>query len=89
MSNEAIMLLVVVGVLVATLASYLIRVIVILRHVVDTLGKVVFGVRAIALRTEPIGSVVTDLNANLGAVADALEALVVKAGEGAQTQKVS
>jgi hypothetical protein len=75
MSLAAIVSLVLVGVLVATLAFYLIWVILILRRAVDTLGKVTFGVRAIAHRTEPIGPLVSDINANLNAVADALEGL--------------
>lgn len=76
MSAAAIVSLVIVAVLVAALAFYLIRVIVILRHAVDTLGKVTFGVRAIAYRTEPLGEILTDVNANLSAVAGALEQLV-------------
>ncbi len=75
MSLVAIVSLVLVGVLVAALAFYLIWVVVILRRAVDTLGKVTFGVRAIAHRSEPIGPLVADINANLGAVADALEGL--------------
>ena len=87
MSIAAIVSLVLIAVLVAAVASYLIRVIVILRRVVDTLGKVTFGVRAIAARAEPIGPIVDDMNANLTAVADALEGLVAKAT--AETEKVS
>ncbi len=75
MSAAAIVSLVLVGVLVAALAFYLIWVVFILRRAVDTLGKVTFGVRAIAYRTAPIGDLVTDINANLNAVADALEGL--------------
>ncbi|GAC1534311.1 MAG: hypothetical protein NVS3B12_14890 [Acidimicrobiales bacterium] len=75
----AIVSLVITAVIVAALAFYLIRVVLILRHATDTLGKVTFGVRAIALRTEPIGPVLTDVNANLGAVAGALEGIVAKA----------
>ncbi len=75
----AIVSLVLVAVLVIALAGYLIWVVLILRHVVDTLGKVTFGVRAIAHRTEPVGPVVTDINANLTAVAAALEGLVERA----------
>lgn len=63
-------------VIAVVLAGYLIRVILILRHAVDTLGKVTFGVRAIALRAEPIDPVLADVNANLTAVAEALEGLV-------------
>lgn len=75
MSAAAVAALVVSGVLVVALAAYLIWVVLILRHLTDTLGKVVFGVAAIAHRVEPIGGLVTGINANLGAVADALEAL--------------
>lgn len=63
-------------VLSAALAFYLVRVVLILHRAVDTLGKVTFGVRAIAHRAEPITPVLTDVNANLAAVADALEGLV-------------
>lgn len=75
MSAAAIAALVVIGVLVAALAFFLLWVVVILHRLTDTLGKVVFGVRAIAHRVEPVGPVVGELNADLTAVADALEAL--------------
>ena len=77
MSTAAIVSLVIIGVLVAAIAFYLIWVIVILRSAVDTLGKITFGVRAIAHRTEPLGELLGDVNANLSAVAEALEQLVV------------
>ncbi len=76
MSAAAIAALVVIGVLVAALAFYLLWVVVILRRLVDTLGKVTFGVGAIAHRVAPVGPVVNDINADLTAVAGALEALV-------------
>jgi len=76
MSTAAIVSLVIIGVLVAAIAFYLIWVIVILRSAVDTLGKITFGVRAIAHRTEPLGELLGDVNANLSAVAEALEQLV-------------
>ena len=79
MSAAAIVTLVLTGLLIAALAVYLIAVIRILHHVLDTLGKVTFGVRAIAHRTEPVGPVLANVNANLTAVADALEGLVAKA----------
>ncbi len=87
MSTAAIVSLVLVAVLVVALAAYLIWVVLILRHVVDTLGKVTFGVRAIAHRTEPVGPVVADINTNLTAVADALEDLVE--GAAARTADVA
>lgn len=75
MSVAAVVSLVLVAVVVAALAFYLLWVVVILRSAVDTLGKVTFGVRAIAYRTEPIGPLLDGINANLDAVATALEGL--------------
>jgi len=67
--------IIVTAVLVAALAFYLLWVVVILRRLVDTLGKVVFGVGSIAHRVQPVGSLVDQINGDLVAVADALEAL--------------
>lgn len=75
MSAAAIAALVVTGVLVVALAFYLLWVVVILRRLTDTLGKVVFGVASIAHRVQPVGAVVEEINGDLIAVADALEAL--------------
>ncbi len=75
MSAAAIAALVVTGVLVAALAFYLLWVVVILRRLTDTLGKVVFGVRSIAHRVQPVGGIVGEINGDLVGVADALEAL--------------
>lgn len=72
--------LVVTGLLVAALAFYLIWVVVILRLLVDTLGKVQFGVGAIAHRVEPLGSAIHDINHDLGGVADAMESLAEDLG---------
>ncbi len=76
MSLAAVVSLVLIAVLVAVLAFYLITVIVILRRATDTLGKVTFGARAIAHRTEPLGTLLGDVNTDLSAVAGALEQLV-------------
>ncbi len=76
MSVAAVVSVVIIGVLVAALAFYLISVVFILRRAVDTLGKITFGVRAIAHRTEPLGELLGDVNTNLSAVAGALEQLV-------------
>jgi hypothetical protein len=73
MSAAAIVTLIIVALLVGALAFYLIWVVLIVNHVNDTLGKVTFGVRAIAHRTGPVGPALTDVNGNLTAVADALE----------------
>lgn len=75
MSAAALAGLVVTAVLVAALAFYLLWVVVILRRLTDTLGKVVFGVGAIAHRVQPVEHLVGEINADLTAVAEALEAL--------------
>jgi len=75
-SGSAIAAVVVTGVLIAALAFYLIWVVLILRRLTDTLGKVVFGVASIAHRVQPVGGLVGDINGNLGAVAVAVETLV-------------
>ena len=67
--------LVVTAVLVAALAFYLTWVVLILRQLTDTLGKVLFGVGAIAHRVAPVDHLVGEINDDLTAVADALEAL--------------
>ncbi|MDP9444319.1 MAG: hypothetical protein M3P83_08200 [Actinomycetota bacterium] len=75
MSAAAVAALVVTAVLVLALAFYLAWVVLILRRLTDTLGKVSFGVAAISHRVEPIGPIVADLNADLTAVAETLERL--------------
>lgn len=75
MSAAAIAAVVVAAVLVAALAFYLIWVVLLLRQLTDTLGKVTFGVRAIAHRVAPVKGVVAEINGDLVAVADALEDL--------------
>lgn len=59
----------------AALAFYLVRVVLILRSVNDTLGKVTFGVRAIAHRTEPLGELLTPIKTDLEAVATLLDSV--------------
>lgn len=78
MPAAAVATLILTFLLVVALAFSLSWVVLLLRQIADTLGKVTFGVRAIAHRTEPITPLVTELNADLGAVADALEGLVEK-----------
>ena len=76
MSAVAIVTLILVAIAVLALVGYLVRIIFILRHANDQLGKITFGVRAIAHQTKPINELTDNINANLGAVADALEGLV-------------
>lgn len=75
MSAAAVAALVVTGVLVAALAFYLLWVVAILSRLTDTLGKVTFGVAAIAHRVEPVQRLVGEINGDLIGVAEALEAL--------------
>lgn len=76
MPAAAVAVLVVTAVLVAALAFYLIWIAVIVRGLVDTLGKVTFGVGAIAHRLEPVGPVLDEVNQDLMQVAEAIEGLV-------------
>jgi hypothetical protein len=75
MSAAALAAVLVTAVLVAALAFYLIWIVLILHRLVDTLGKVLFGVGAIAHRLEPVGPVLQDVNADLEGVAVAMESL--------------
>ncbi len=75
MPAAGIAALVVTATLIVALAFYLLWVVVILRRLTDTLGKVVFGVRSIAHRVQPLDGLLTEINNDLGGVADALEAL--------------
>ncbi len=76
MPIAAVVMIVLFVVLLLAVAAYLIRVIMILTHVNDQLGKITFGVRAIAHQTKPINELTESMNANLGAVAGALGDLV-------------
>ena len=82
MPAAGITTLVIVGVIVVALAAFLLWVVAMLRRITDTLGKVTFGVRAIAHRVEPVQPLVTQMNGDLGAVAGALEQLAAKVGAG-------
>ncbi len=75
MSTAAVVALIVSGVLIAAVAFYLLWVVVLLRQLTDTLGKVAFGVGSIAHRVQPVEGLVTEINGDLIAVADALGAL--------------
>ncbi len=54
-------------------ASYLVRVVIVLRAVNDSLGRITFGVRAIAHQTAPLGELLTPIKVDLEAVADTLD----------------
>lgn len=78
MPAAAIVSLVLVALLVVALAGYLISVVLLLRRIVDALGKITFGVRAIAHRAQPIGGLLDEVNADLDSVARTLDALVAR-----------
>ncbi len=72
MSVLWIVTLVAAGVLVLALAAYLLTIIAILRRIRETVGLILFGVRAIAHRAGPVEEIVGDINAALIPVRDAL-----------------
>ena len=76
MPFAALVMVILFIVLLLAVASYLVRVIMVLNHVNDQLGKITFGVRAIAHQTTPIEELTESMNANLGAVSGALADLV-------------
>lgn len=65
LSGCSIFAIVVIGLIVIALVFFLVRIISALRQVIDTLGLIVFGVRAIAQRTQPITPVMASINSNL------------------------
>ncbi len=75
MPAAAVVTIVIALVVAAALAYYLVRVVLVLRAVNDSLGKITFGVRAIALRTEPLAELLTPVKTDLEAVAGTLEAV--------------
>lgn len=85
MPAAGIVTIVLALVIAAALAYYLIRVVVILRAVNDSLGKITFGVRAIAHRTAPLAELLAPAKSDLEAVADTLDGVAasLKAGSSA------
>ncbi len=76
MAPASIVTLIVVGLLVVALAYYLITVVVLLRRLIDTLGKITFGLRAIAHRTAPVNDIVSAIEEDLGAIDQTLQTLL-------------
>ncbi len=76
MPAAGIVTLVAIGLTVAALAFYLLHVLFLLRATSFTLGTIVAGLRAIAYQTRPVGDVVSAINADLGEVKEALEAIL-------------
>ena len=84
MPAAAVVTIVIALVIAAALAYYLTRVVIVLRAVNDSLGKITFGVRAIAHRTAPLGDLLTPVKTDLEAVADTLEGVAASLAEEAQ-----
>ena len=84
MPAAAVVTIVIGLVIAAALAYYLTRVVIVLRSVNDSLGKITFGVRAIAHRTAPLGELLTPVKTDLEAVADTLEGVAASLVEEAQ-----
>ena len=76
MPAAAIISIILFTILILAIAAYLVRVIMVLNHVNDQLGKITFGVRAIAHQTKPINELTESMGANLGAISGALGDLV-------------
>ena len=73
---------IVIGLVIAlAVAWYLLRVVLVLRAVNDSLGKITFGVRAIAHRTAPLGELLTPTKNDLVDIAEALEGVAASLAE--------
>ena len=78
MPVAGIVTIVITLVICVALAYYLLRVVMVLREVNDSLGKITFGLRAIAHRTAPLGELLTPVKVDLEAVADTLESVAAE-----------
>jgi len=76
MPIAAIVMIALFIILLLAVAVYLVRVILVLKHANDQLGKITFGVRAIAHQTKPINELTESMAANLSAISGALGDLV-------------
>lgn len=81
MPAAAVVTLIGAGLLVIALAVYLILIARNLRHAVDTLGLITFGVRAIAHRVEPLEPIATQIRDDVGALDDALGEILARPRE--------
>jgi len=81
MPAAAVVTIVIALVIAAALAYYLTRVVIVLRAVNDSLGKITFGVRSIAHRTEPLAELLTPVKTDLEAVADVLDSVAASLAE--------
>lgn len=84
MPIAAVVTIVIALVVAAALAFYLTRVVMVLRSVNDSLGKINFGVCAIAEQTAPLEDLLTPIKTDLEAVADVLDGVAASLTESAQ-----
>jgi hypothetical protein len=76
MGAATVVTLIGVAICVAAIALYLINICMILNHVSFTVGTVIIGVKAIAQATEPLAGVIREIQSNVAAIDDDMEALV-------------
>lgn len=86
MPIAAVVTIVIALVVAAALAFYLTRVVMVLRSVNDSLGKITLGARTIADQTAPLGELLTPIKTDLEAVAHVLDGV---AGSLAETSQAS
>jgi hypothetical protein len=87
MPIAAIATIVISLIILVAVALYLIRVVVILKAVNDSLGKITFGVRAIAHRTSPLAAILGPALGDLKDVASALGAAAASVTTSSETAK--
>jgi hypothetical protein len=78
MPAPAIVTLIGTALTVTVLASYLVRVALLLRHVSFTLGTIIAGLRAIANQTEPLEPIIDEIDADLADVRSTLAGLLAR-----------
>ena len=76
MGPATVVTLIGVAIIVAAIVLYLINICLILNHVSFTVGTVIIGVKAIGQACEPLAGVIRDINNNISAIDEDLEALV-------------
>ena len=79
---NTIFTLVVVAVIVAVLALYLIDICQNLNHVSFTVGSIIIGLRSIAQQTEPLGGVVRQISSDVSALDQEFAGLSTGNGDG-------
>lgn len=75
---HAMVTLIAAAFVIAVIASYLIKIALILWHVIDRLVTILGAVNAVAQESQPMGAVIDEINQNLAAGRDAFEASVAR-----------